>query len=47
MIIIGDKIKLIQKISNFDKIGDIFEVTGVDGGVISFTCDYGGRLYVL
>ena len=40
MIIIGDKIKLIQKISNFDKIGDIFEVTGVDG-VISFTCDYG------
>lgn len=41
MIIIGDKIKLIQKISNFDKIGDIFEVTGVDGGVISFTCDYG------
>ena len=25
MIIIGDKIKLIQKISNFDKIGDIFE----------------------
>lgn len=41
MIIKGDKIKLVQKIGNFDKVGDIFEVTGVDDGVISFKCNYG------
>lgn len=41
MIIKGDKIKLVQKIGNFDKVGDIFEVTGVDNGVISFKCNYG------
>lgn len=41
MIIKGDKIKLVQKISNFDKVGDIFEVTGVDNGVVSFECNYG------
>ena len=34
MIIKGDKIKSVQKIGNFDKVGDIFEVTGVDNGVI-------------
>ena len=41
MIIKGDKIKLIKKIGNFDKIGDTFEVVGVDNGVITFTCSYG------
>lgn len=41
MIIKGDKIKLVQKIGNFDKVGDIFEVTGVDNGVVSFRCNYG------
>ena len=41
MIIKGDKIKLVQKISNFDKVGDIFEVTGADNGVVSFKCNYG------
>lgn len=41
MIIKGDKIKLVQKIGNFDKVGDIFEVTGVDNGVVSFKCNYG------
>ena len=41
MIIKGDKIQLVQKIGNFDKVGDIFEVTGVDNGVISFKCNYG------
>ena len=41
MIIKGDKIKLIQKIGSFDKVGDVFEVTGVDNGVVSFKCNYG------
>ena len=41
MIIKGDKIKLVQKIGNFDKVGDIFEATGVDNDVVSFKCDYG------
>ena len=41
MIIKGDKIKLVHKIGNFDKVGDIFEVVGVDNGVISFMCNYG------
>lgn len=41
MIIKGDKIKLAQKIGNFDKVGDVFEVTGVDNGVVSFKCNYG------
>lgn len=41
MIIKGDKIKLVQKIGSFDKVGDIFEVTGVDNGVVSFKCNYG------
>lgn len=41
MIIKGDKIKLVKKVGSFNKIGDIFEVTSVDDGVISFTCGYG------
>ena len=41
MIIKGDKIKLAHKIGNFDKVGDVFEVTGVDNGVVSFKCNYG------
>ena len=41
MIIKGDKIKLVQKLGNFDKVGDVFTVTGVDSGVISFNCSYG------
>lgn len=41
MIIIGDKIKLIQKLGKLDKVGDVFDVTGVDNGVISFKCSYG------
>lgn len=42
MIIKGDKIKLVKKIIGFDKVGNIFEITGVDdNGLISFKCDYG------
>ena len=41
MIIKGDKIKLVQKIGNFDKVGDVFEITGVDDGIVSFSCGYG------
>ena len=41
MIIKGDKIKLVSKIGDFNEIGDIFEVTGVNNGVVSFKCDYG------
>lgn len=41
MIIKGDKIKLVQKIGNFDKIGDVFKVIDVENGVITFECDYG------
>lgn len=41
MIIKGDKIKLVKKIGSFDKVGDVFEVTDVENGVISFTSNYG------
>ncbi|CEQ01674.1 Uncharacterised protein [[Clostridium] sordellii] len=42
MLIKGDKIKLIKAIGGFDKIGDIFEITGVNElGTITISSNYG------
>lgn len=42
MLIKGDKIKLIKSIGSFDKIGDIFEITGVNElGTITISSNYG------
>lgn len=40
MIIKGDKIKLVHKIGNFNKIDDVFKVIDVENGVITFECNY-------
>ena len=42
MLLIGDKIKLVNPIGEFNRVGDVFDVTDIlDGGEILFSCSYG------
>lgn len=42
MLIKGDKIKLVKTIGNFDKVGDIFEIIGINElGTITIASSYG------
>lgn len=41
MLVGGDKIKQVSAICGFDKVGEIFDVVGIDNGAITFRSDFG------
>ena len=41
MLVVGDKIKQVSPICGFDKVGETFDVIGIDDGAISFKADFG------
>lgn len=41
IIVKGDKIKQVKEIMGFNKVGEVFEVLGVEDGVVSFRASFG------